>query len=710
MSKHTSENKPPILKGEGIPEFNKITPNQIQEFFPILLKDLTEKYIDLENNIDKRLKAEAELEWGDVMTPLHELGEELRWSWGVVSHLNAVQNSTELREAYLSQQPEVIRFSNLIGQSKTLHKALLRLKGNKSVALNEAQKRILETELISMINRGVGLEGAFQDEFNKDSERLAELSTLFSNNVLDSTKEWSLLLTKKEEVEGLPARTLELLANAAIEAGDKSAKGSQTPNPAEGPWRLGLDMPRYIAFITYGKNRAIREKLYKAYVSRASEGQVDNKSLIEEILTIRKRQANRLGYESWANLSLSQKMAKDISEVECLLNELKEAAMPAARRELEDLRKCAIKNGSPNDSTICPWDISFWSECLRQERFDLNQEELRPWFPLDQVLEALFDLCRRLFNISIEVADGEAPIWHQDVRFFRIRDLNGLALASFYLDPFSRPDTKRGGAWMDECISRNKTKDGDIILPIAYLVCNQTPPTKQTPSLMSFEEVETLFHEFGHGLQHMLTTVDYPQAAGINNVEWDAVELPSQFLENWCLEKKTLSQMARHWKTGEPLPEVEYQKLRKSRTFNSGFATLRQVHFAMTDLKLHSSWCKDEGKSPDEIRREISKETSVITPIPEDQYLCAFSHIFAGGYSAGYYSYKWAEVLSADAYSAFEEAGLTEEIQLKKLGMKFRQTILSMGGSKSPEVVYKAFRGRKATTEALIRHSGLIKH
>ena len=496
------------------------------------------------------------------------------------------------------------------------------------------------------------------------------------------------------------------MALAAKEAGDKDEEGND-PSSSIGPWRVGLDLPRYIPFQTYAKNRRIREKVYRAFVSRASDGKINNKKIIEEILDLRNKQAKLLGYKNWCEISLATKMADNEEAVEMLLEELRLAAMPHAEKEIIHLRECAKRNGENEDFELSPWDISFWAEVLRKEKYDLDQEKLRPWFPLDQVLDGLFNLCKRLFEIDIEEAINTAPLWHEDVRFFNVKNIDGQKIASFYLDPFSRPATKRGGAWMDECLCRNqKTKD-DIVLPVAYLVCNQTPPIADKPSLMSFEEVETLFHEFGHGLQHMLTTINYPQAAGINNVEWDAVELASQFMENWCLEDQTISEIAIHWKTKEPLPESEINKLRQSRTFNSGLATLRQIHFALTDLKLHSQWNEDLEISPDELRREIAKNTTVMDPIPEDQFLCAFSHIFAGGYAAGYYSYKWAEVLSSDAFAAFEEAGLANQDEVRKIGKKYRDSILSLGGSRSPNKVFKQFRGRLPSTEALIRHSGL---
>ncbi len=699
---------PELLRGHGLPCFGAINASEVNAHIPELIHQLEEQLSTLESNLEQRLlEAEATpLSWDEVMTPLHLMGERLRWSWGVVGHLNAVCNSTELREAYACQQPEVVRFSNRAGQSRVIHAALEHLQKHPSEPLDATQSRILEAELLSMRNRGVGLIDAEQATFNKASEQLASLSTQFSNHVLDATQSWSLVVRDGEQLNGIPDRALEALATAAKEAGDQGADGREA-TASDGPWRLGLDMPRYLPVLTYADNRSLRETVYRAQVSRASEGELDNAPLIEEILDLRGRQAEVLGYACWADLSLASKMAESVSAVEQLLEELRAAALPVAEREIDELRDCARSHNAAEADDFAPWDVSYWAEKLRQQRFNLNQEALRPWFPLPQVLDGLFHLCERLFSIQIQAADGEAPIWHQDVRFFRVSDQTGQPLAAFYLDPFSRPASKRGGAWMDECLNRSRNSEGEVINPVAYLICNQSPPAGETPSLMSFEEVETLFHEFGHGLQHMLTTVELPQASGINNVEWDAVELPSQFMENWCLDRKTLMGMARHWKTGEPLPEEDYNKLRNSRTFMQGCATLRQVHFALTDMRLHSSWTPELGETPDDFRRKIAANTTVLPPIPEDRFLCAFGHIFAGGYSAGYYSYKWAEVLSADAFAAFEEVGLDQEEKVQATGERFRKTVLSLGGSQSPADVYKSFRGRTASTEALIRHSGL---
>jgi oligopeptidase A len=634
------------------------------------------------------------LRWAELMDPLHQLGERLRWSWGVVTHLNGVCNTPELREAHQRQQGAVVSFGNRAGQSQLLYRALQQLASQSD--LDTTQQRILTAELRDMELRGVGLRGADQEAFNAASQQLAELATTYSNHVLDATNGWSLLLSEEDELAGLPSSLRDLLAQAAASAGQQG-------------WLIGLDMPRVVPFLKYSARRDLRETVYRAQVARASQGELDNTPLIAQILSLKHQQAQRLGYANWAEVSLASKMAGSVAEVEQLLDELRCAAYPVAQAELEALRGLARRHGAPEADDLKPWDVAYWAEKLRQESFSLDGEALRPWFPLEQVLQGLFSLCQRLFDIRIVATDaGQAPSWHPDVRYFRVLDgASGNPMAAFYLDPYSRPGSKRGGAWMDECLGRGTTRSGEPVLPVAYLICNQSPPVGQTPSLMTFDEVETLFHEFGHGLQHMLTTVERPQAAGINNVEWDAVELPSQFMENWCYDRATLMGMARHWQTAEPLPEADYQKLLAARTFMGGSATLRQVHFALTDLRLHSVWTADCGQTPEQLRRDLARTTTVLEPIAEDAFLCAFSHIFAGGYAAGYYSYKWAEVLSADAFSAFEEVGLDVEDEVVATGRRFRDTVLSLGGSRSPAEIFEAFRGRTPSTEALIRHSGL---
>jgi oligopeptidase A len=688
----------PLLRGEGLPPFEAITPEQVDTAIPQLLEQLNAELSQLEEQLERRLSEAsgggAALGWAEVMDPLHHLGERLRWSWGVVSHLNGVCNTSELRTAHQNQQGAVVAFGSRAGQSQPIYRALEQLAAQ---PLDATQRRIVTAELRDMQLRGVGLGGAEQEAFNATTAELAQLASNFGNHVLDATNAWSLSLSSEDDLAGLPQSLRELLAQAASEAGEQG-------------WRMGLDMPRVVPFLKYSQRRDLRETVYRAQVARASSGELDNSPLIERILSLREEQARRLGYANWAEVSLASKMAGSVAEVEQLLDELRAAAYPVAQQELEALRAIARRHGAPEAEDLKPWDVAFWAEKLRQESFELDSEALRPWFPLEQVLQGLFGLCQRLFDIRIVSTDpGEAPTWHPDVRYFRVLDgASGQPLAAFYLDPYSRPGSKRGGAWMDECLGRSNTRSGEPVLPVAYLICNQSPPVGDTPSLMTFEEVETLFHEFGHGLQHMLTTVERPQAAGINNVEWDAVELPSQFMENWCYDRATLMGMARHWQTGEPLPEADYQKLLAARTFMGGSATLRQVHFALTDLRLHSVWRQGCGQSPEQLRRELARTTAVLEPIDDDAFLCAFSHIFAGGYSAGYYSYKWAEVLSADAFSAFEEVGLDVEDEVVATGRRFRDTVLSLGGSRSPAEIFEAFRGRPPSSEALIRHSGLV--
>jgi oligopeptidase A len=702
----------PLLRGQGLPPFEAITPEQVNAAIPELLDQLNGELSQLEQALEGRLEQASSggdpLGWAEVMDPLHHLGERLRWSWGVVSHLNGVCNTPELREAHQNQQGTVVAFGSRAGQSAVIYRALGQLLEQRQL-LDATQQRILEAERRDMELRGVGLGGAEQEAFNATTAELARLASDFGNHVLDATNGWSLRLRDPAEVAGLPDSLRELLAQTARQAGEEP--GDTDASAEAGPWLLGLDMPRVAPFLKYSQRRDLRERVYQAQVARASSGELDNGPLIERILTLRGEQARRLGYASWAEVSLASKMAGSVAEVEQLLEELRAAAYPVAERELEELRAIARRQGAPEADDLKPWDVAFWAEKLRQESFDLDSEALRPWFPLEQVLQGLFGLCQRLFDIRIVSTDpGEAPTWHPDVRYFRVLDgASGTPLAAFYLDPFSRPGSKRGGAWMDECLGRSRTAAGEPVLPVAYLICNQSPPVGETPSLMTFEEVETLFHEFGHGLQHMLTTVERPQAAGINNVEWDAVELPSQFMENWCYDRATLMGMGRHWQTGEPLPEADYQKLLAARTFMGGSATLRQVHFALVDLRLHSAWSPEGGQSPEQLRRELARTTTVLEPIPEDAFLCAFSHIFAGGYSAGYYSYKWAEVLSADAFSAFEEVGLDVEDAVVATGRRFRDTVLSLGGSRSPAEIFEAFRGRPPSPEALIRHSGLVE-
>ncbi|MXZ82476.1 MAG: M3 family metallopeptidase [Synechococcus sp. SB0666_bin_14] len=692
----------PLLLGHGLPPYGQFTPEAIGAGMPELLQHLEAALARHE----ARLTAMEDPTWEQVMDPLHHVEERLRWAWGVVNHLTGVCDSNALRQVYSQQQPAVVDFYNRLGQSEPLYKALRQLQQRHRqglLPLDGVQQRIVTTAVQAMELQGVGLEPEQRQAFNAASTRLAELSTSYSNHVLDATKAWSLLLKEPGQVDGLPESLRELMAAAAREAGHGEATA------AAGPWQLGLDLPRYGPFLRYSRHRHLREQAYRAYVSRAAAGDTDNHPLIREILTLRHQQAQRLGYQTWAQVSLVSKMAGSVEEIEQLAEELRRPSQLAAARELEQLGQLAKKMGAPDGERLKPWDVPYWSEQLRRHRFDLDSEALRPWFPLEQVLEGLFGLCERLFAIRILPADGEAPLWHKDVRFFRVVDQEGnTPMAAFYLDPYARPGQKRGGAWMDECLVRQRNHQGQVVVPVAYLVCNQTPPVNGAPSLMTFMEVETLFHEFGHGLQHMLTTVDHPQAAGLNLVEDDAIELASQFMENWCYDQPTVMAMARHWQTGAPLPEAEFAKISAARTFMAGTAMLRQLSFAQGDLELHARWMPDGEESPEATWRRIATAVAALPPIAEDAAICSFEHLFAGGYAAGYYSYKWSEVLSADAFAAFEEVGLANEAGIRTLGRQYRDSVLSLGGSQHAGAVFRTFRGREPSTEALLRHSGLM--
>lgn len=683
----------PLLIGQGLPPFAAIKPEQVEPAVTTLLTELEQQVSDLEANLQPT--------WAEFVEPLTRLEEKLMWTWGVIGHLMSVKNSPELREAYEKMQPAVVQFINRWSQSRPIYEGYKAIRNSDQWAsLEPAQQRIIETALKEAELAGVSLEGEAKEQFNAIQLELAELSTKFSNNVLDATKAFKLKLTDQADVAGLPDSALSLAAQTARSEGEENA------TPENGPWVITLDYPSYLPFLQYADKRELREKVYKAAISKASSGEFDNHANIDRILELRKQKAAILGFANYAELSLARKMAPNVEAVENLMEELRQVSFDAAQKELAELQTFS------GQSELKHWDIAYWSEKQKEAKFGFNAEELRPYFSLERVLEGLFGLAQRLFSVQITAADGQAPVWHQDVRYFQINDASGAQIASFYLDPYSRPAEKRGGAWMNDCVGRAKlVVNGQTVtrLPVAYLICNQTPPVDGKPSLMTFGEVETLFHEFGHGLQHMLTHVDYPGAAGINNVEWDAVELPSQFMENWCYHRETLFGMAKHYETGETLPEHYYQKLLAARTYMSGSAMLRQLHFSLLDIELHAKYDPASDETPEDVRNRLAATTTVMKPLPEDAFLCAFGHIFAGGYAAGYYSYKWAEVLSADAFAAFEEAGLEDTVAIASVGQKFRETILGLGGSLHPMEVFKKFRGREPQTEPLLRHSGLLQ-
>jgi oligopeptidase A len=688
----------PLLKGQGLPPFDQIKAEQVEPAMVELLNTIDQKLTELEHALIPS--------WEGLVEPLEALEEKLGWTWGIVGHLMGVKNSPELREAHEAMQPKVVEFFNRFNQSQPVYNAFKTIRDSENwFALAPAQQRIIEAAIKGAELSGVGLTGEKRDRFNEIQMELADLSTQFSNNTLDATKAFEMLLTELDEIKGLPESTLSFAAQTAREQGHDQA------STETGPWLFTLDFPSFGPFLKYSERRDLREKIYRAYISRASFGDYDNRKNIEKILALRQEEASILGYQSFAEVSLASKMADSVESVESLLENLRNNSYDAAQAEYDELNAYAKAQQGDDFTPLMHWDLSYWAERLREEKYELSDEALRPYFSLPKVLEGLFSLVNRLFDVTITPDDKNVPTWHSDVQYFKVSDQDGSPRAYFYLDPYSRPSEKRGGAWMDDCLGRAIKREGSITstqLPVAYLICNQTPPVGDKPSLMTFREVETLFHEFGHGLQHMLTQVDFPGAAGINNVEWDAVELPSQFMENWCYDRKTLFGMAAHYETGEPLPEEYYQKLLAARTFMSGTGMLRQLDFAMIDLELHHRYRDSQGESINDVRRRIAEKTTILEPLPEDEFLCAFGHIFAGGYAAGYYSYKWAEVLSADAFAAFEEVGLENEEAVQETGRRFRETVLGLGGSLHPMEVFKAFRDREPQTKALLRHSGLV--
>ncbi|XP_023751895.1 probable cytosolic oligopeptidase A [Lactuca sativa] len=688
----------PLLKDFVFPPFDAIDASHVRPGMRALLKKLDSDLVELEKTVEPS--------WPKLVEPLEKMLDRLSVVWGAVNHLKSVKDTPELRSAIEEIQPEKVEFDLKLGQSKPIYNAFKAIRESPDWAgLSDAQKRIVESSLKEAVLSGVSLEDSKREEFNKIQQELTKLSRKFEENVLDATKIYARLVTDKKEIEGLPATALGLAAQTAI------SKGHENATAENGPWVFTLDAPSFMSVMQHAKNRALRREVYDVYITRSSVGKLDNTPVIEQILKLRLEKAKLLGYNNYAEVSMATKMAT-VSKAEELLEKLRSASWNAAVQDMKDLKQFAKSKGAPEADDLNHWDIAFWSERLRESKYDINEEELRPYFSLPKVMDGLFNLVKMLFGIDVEAADGLAPVWNADVRFYRIKDLSGKPISYFYFDPYSRPAEKRGGAWMDEVVARSRVLSDDkssVRLPIAHMVCNQMPPVGDKPSLMTFREVETVFHEFGHALQHMLTRQDEGLVAGIRGIEWDAVELPSQFMENWCYHRDTLMSIAKHYETGETLPEEIYQKLLAARTFRAGTLSLRQLKFATVDLELHSKYVPGGSESIYDVDRRVSEKTQVLAPLEEDRFLCGFSHIFAGGYAAGYYSYKWAEVLSADAFSAFEDAGLNDDKAVRETGKRFRETILALGGGKAPLEVFVEFRGREPSPEPLLRHNGLLQ-
>ena len=663
----------PLLSNSPLPRFSQIKPEHV-------LPAIKETLNNCRKTIETVLEQHSDFTWDNLIQPIDEMDEKFSRAWSPVSHLNSVKNSPELREAYEACLPLLSEYSTWVGQHKPLYQAYKQLKDSKHYEnLTKAQKKVIDNALRDFELSGIGLSEEKQKRYGEIVAKLSELSSQYSNNVLDATMGWSKLITNVEDLAGMP--------ESALAAAKEQAKAKDQ----EG-WLLTLDIPSYLPIMTYCDNRDLRFELYQAYNTRASDqgpnaGKWDNTEIIKQILSLRAELAQLLGFTTYADKSLATKMAETTTQVTEFLTDLASKAKPQGEKELADLKRYAYEYFGASD--IKPWDIAYYSEKQKQHLYTINDEELRPYFPEQRVVNGLFAVVQRIFGITAKQRH-DVEVWAQEVKFYDLYDATGELKGSFYLDLYAR-EHKRGGAWMDDCIGRMRFADGHIQKPVAYLTCNFNRPIGDKPALFTHNEVTTLFHEFGHGLHHMLTEIDVSSVAGINGVPWDAVELPSQFLENWCWQPEALEFISGHYQTGEPLPQQMLEKMLDAKNFQAALFILRQLEFGLFDFKLHSD------KTPDilETLKQVRQQVAVVPTVDWGRFPHAFSHIFAGGYAAGYYSYLWAEVLSADAFSRFEE------------GNAFLDNILSQGGSDEPMTLFKNFRGREPQLEALLRHYGI---
>ena len=694
------QNNPLLNFGRGIASYSEVKPEHITPAIEFLLKRA-------QSAVDLATDPSTPATWNQLAEPLEDATEALGRSWGVISHLNSVADTPELRAAYGAMLPEVTAFFSSLGQNLALYQKFKVLSKSPEFAkLNRAQKKVIENSLRDFRLGGAELSDADKPRFAQIQDEQAILGKAFSDHVLDATDHFVHLISDESELVGLPD---DVKAAAADTAEQKGLKG----------WAFTLHFPSYYPIMQYSENRALRRLMYEAYITRSSElapqfgeGKLDwdNTQNMLEQLRLRDEEARMLGFANFAALSLAPKMANTVEEVDRFLTDFAVKSKPFAKRDWDEL--CAFaKNELGLLDGVQPWDIAFVSERLKQSRYAFSENELKQYFPLPKVLEGLFGLIQTLFNVKIESAN--LPTWHVDVQSFAVKDLSGKLRAYFYLDPYAR-NGKRGGAWMDDARGRRELPNGEIQIPVAYLVCNFAPPVKVDGVLrqptITHDDVITLFHESGHGLHHLLTQVSALGVSGINGVEWDAVELPSQFMENFCWEWEVLEKMTSHIETGKPLPRELFDKMLAAKNFQNGWMTLRQIVMSLTDWRLHSRFDakKAEGQAVLDLSREIAEEFNVIAQPEISRWINTFSHIFAGGYAAGYYSYKWAEVLSADAYSAFEEAAkLTGSVLDPVTGARYREEILEMGGSRPAAESFKAFRGREPSIDALLRHGGL---
>ncbi|GLR63417.1 oligopeptidase A [Marinospirillum insulare] len=680
----------PLLNITDLPAFDKIQPEHI---VPALDQLLDENKATVEATLKAAL-ANNNLTWSSLITPLEEAGDRLARSWSPVSHLNSVKNSPELREAYQACLPKLSEYATWFNQNPELFKAYQALANNPEANLNSAQKKMLDNALRDFRLSGVDLPEAKKQRFAQIQQRLSELSNQFSNNLLDATQAWTKLVTDENQLAGLPESAKE---SAAAAAKEKDLTG----------WLFTLDFPSFQPVMTYADNRELRQEVYTAFVTRASDQaentSFDNAPLMEEILALKEEKAQLLGFASYAHLSVEKKMARSPEEVMDFLNNLASKAHPQAKKEFTELANFAQQQGVNN---LEPWDVGYYSEKLRLERYALSQEELRPWFPANKVTQGLFKVAGQLFDVEFK-QDPQVSSWHTDAHYYQVLR-KGEQIAGFYLDLYAR-EGKRGGAWMDVCRDRRRTAQNAIQLPVAYLTCNFTPPVGEQPSLLTHNEVTTLFHEFGHGLHHMLTQVEVADVSGINGVAWDAVELPSQFMENFCWEREGLDLMTAHVETGETLPQAMFDKMLAAKNFQSAMQMVRQLEFSLFDFRLHLELKQPKAAEIQALLDQVRQAVSVVPTSSFNRFQNGFAHIFAGGYAAGYYSYKWAEVLSADAFSAFEEASNVKgkSILDSEIGLSFCTNILEKGGSQDAMQLFIDFRGREPNIDALLKHSGI---
>ena len=672
----------PLLNYTGLPPFSQIKPEHIQPAVEAVIKECRET-IERVSQIDNPT-------WENFYLPQVMASDKFNRAWSPIGHLNGVKNSPELREAYQACLPLLSDYSTWAGQHQGLYQGYVKLKNSPEFATySVAQKKAVENSLRDFELSGISLPADKQKRYGEVSARLSELGSQFSNNVLDATMGWDIVVTDEAQLKGLPESALEA---AKLSAQSKGKEG----------YRFTLEFPSYYPVLVYCENRELREMLYKEYATRASDqgsnaGKWDNSANIEEKLKLRLEMAQLLGFETYAHLSLATKMAENPQQVVDFLEDLAKRSKGQGKNEICELKKFVKENYGVE--TLEPWDIAFYSEKQKQALYAINDEELRPYFPEDRVLSGLFELMKRIFGLHIEEKFG-IDTWHEDVRFFQIYDEKGEERGSFYLDLYAR-ENKRGGAWMDDCINQKRLADGSLQKPVAYLTCNFNKPIGDKPALFTHDEVTTLFHEFGHGIHHMLTQIDVGDVAGINGVPWDAVELPSQFLENWCWEEEALQFISGHYETGEPLPKEKLTQLLKAKNFQAAMFVLRQLEFGLFDFRLHLAQPR-EGLVLETLQA-VKKDVAVVKTPEWVRTPHSFSHIFAGGYAAGYYSYLWAEVLSADAFSKFEEEGIFN----RQTGQQFLDCILTRGGSEEPMVLFERFRGRKPTLDALLRHKGI---